>query len=54
MKIVGDVARFSDPTKVTTDVNYTVSDGSITFTGTFTDAVTIYFDLMEFDTLTLT
>ena len=54
MKIPGDYARFSDPSKVTSAVNYTVADGSITFTGTFTGAVTIYFDLMEFDTISLT
>lgn len=40
-------AVFSAPANVTSNVNWTISSGSITFTGTFTGSVTIDFDLIE-------
>lgn len=51
MRVINVV--FSDPTNVTSDVTWTTADGSVTFTGTFSGATTIDFDLVETDSITL-
>ena len=44
---------FGTPANVTSDISWTTSTGSVTFTATFAGATTIDFDLEETDTITL-